>query len=109
MVECPGCRQPIMRRLPDGAPFNLNVTVHDCSGDDAEAGYQADLAEGITTGAWPWYWRERREREAAEERERDEEADRYAEWVAFRRAVGIPDAGEAGLPIVTEDLSGGQP
>ena len=56
MVECPQvCGLPIVRRLPDGAPLNLNLTPHRCPGPDPEEGYLADLEAGIALGAWPWY------------------------------------------------------
>jgi hypothetical protein len=97
LVECPGCRRPIVRRLPDGRALNMDLSLHRCPDDD-ERGYQADLAEGIVTGRWPWYERQRRAREEAEARERDEEADQYEAWLRYRRAMGIPDAGEGELP-----------
>ena len=98
LTECPqGCGAPIMRRLPDGALFDLDLTPHRCAGPDPEA--------GTAPGAWPWYPAERRRREEAAARERDVEARMYAEWVAFRRANGIPDAGEGELP---EDWPGGR-
>lgn len=99
MRECPGrCGAPIVRRLPDGAPLNLNLTPHRCPGDDPEAGYLADLEAGVEAGVWPWVEGKRRRAAQAEARERDAEAERYAAWVAYRRARGIPDAGEAEVP-----------
>ena len=70
-----------------------------------EAGFLADLEDGVALGAWPWYPQQRRRREEAEARERDREAALYADWVAFRTARGIPDAGEGELP---EDWPGGR-
>jgi hypothetical protein len=91
MRECPlGCGAPIMRRLPDGAPFNLNLTPHWCPGPDPE--------DGPALGYWPWYPAQRRRREEAEASERDREAEEYAAWVRYRTAMGIPDAGEGELP-----------
>jgi hypothetical protein len=98
LVECPGCRAPIVRRIPDGRALNMDLTPHDCPRGDDEADYQAALLKGREEGVWPWYAAQRRRREEAEARERDLEAAMYAEWVDFRTRYGIPDAGEAALP-----------
>ena len=101
MVECPGCQAPIVRRLPDGAPLNMDLSPHRCPQPDpaaGEAGYQADLEAGVALGYWPWYPAQRRRREEAEARDRDREADEYAAWVRYRTLMGLPDAGEGELP-----------
>jgi hypothetical protein len=87
---------PIVRRLPDGAPLNLNLSPHRCPTPGSEEDYQAAEEAGMALGCWPWYPAQRRRREEAEARERDLEAALYADWVAFRRANGIPDSSEGG-------------
>jgi len=123
MVECPGCLRPIVRRLPDGAPLDINLRPHRCptapEDDDEAAHWLAAVERGYWSGAparWAAHQQEvRRQIEAqnvederleaqrwaatdAAAEARDLEASHYADWVAFRTANGIPDAGEAGLP-----------
>lgn len=119
MTECPGCLRPIVRRVPDGRPLDMNLAPHRCPAvpeDDEEAArWRAAVERGYWAGA-PARWAAHQDvvrcqiesQNAEDERleaqrqavadERDLEADLYADWVAFRTAYGIPDAGEAGLP-----------